>query len=142
MVHRQHQLHSTPQGNFTVVIAHEAYNLCPFVSTRSLMVDRRTAKDLQTLEELYKGAIWFKQDQPEPLIGDQNCPYLAQTYGLPRRSCLTAFLDAENDDMIQCRFERCFAFTFSTIDNALKHLREHHFGNRPFACSSANGTTW
>ena len=106
------------------------------------MVDPQAEKDLQALEKLYTNALWLIHDAPEPRIGDQDCPHLAQTYGLPRRSCLTVFLDAQDDSAIKCRFERCFTFTFSTIDNALKHLREHHFGNRPFVCLPANGTTW
>jgi hypothetical protein len=106
------------------------------------MDDPQMAKDLQTLEEIYKNAPWLIHDLPEPLIGDQDCPYLAQEYGLPRRSCLTAFLDAQSDGSVKCRFERCFAFTFCTVDNGLKHLRDHHFGNRPYVCIPENGRAW
>ena len=106
------------------------------------MLDPHAAADLKTLEELYRKAPWLRSDAFEPLIGGQDCPHLAQTYGLPRRSCLTAFLDAQDDGDVKCRFERCFAFTFSNVDNALKHLREHHFGNRPFVCLPTNGPTW
>jgi len=81
------------------------------------MVDPQAAKDLQTLEEAYITASWLKDNDPEPLICDQDCPHLAQAYGLPRRSCLTVFLDVHNDRSVQCRFERCFPFTFSTVDN-------------------------
>jgi len=106
------------------------------------MLDLQTRSDLLTLEKIYRDALWFRADAPEPLIGDQDCPHLAQTYGLPRRSCLTVFLEVHDDGSVKCRFERCFAFTFSTIDNGLKHLREHHFGNRPFVCLPENGRIW
>ena len=106
------------------------------------MIGPQAAMDLHTLERLYRGALWLRNNAPEPLIGDQDCPDLAQTYGLARRSCLTVFLDAPDDGDIKCRFERCFAFTLGTVDIGLKHLREHHFGNRPFRCLPTNGTTW
>jgi len=106
------------------------------------MLDLQTGSDLLTLEKIYRDALWFRTDAPEPLIGDQDCPHLAQTYGLPRRSCLTVFLELHDDGSVKCRFERCLAFTFSTVDNGLKHLREHHFGNRPFVCLPENGRTW
>lgn len=115
--------------------------LMPICVDLQPMVDPQAAKDLQMLEYLYRNAPWFISDAYEPLIGDQDCPHLAQTYGLPRRSCLTVFLDAQRGS-VKCRFERCFPFTFSTVDSALKHLREHHFGNRPFVCLPTNGTTW
>jgi hypothetical protein len=106
------------------------------------MADPQTARDLHALETIYCNSLWLKDDAPEPLIGDQDCPHLAQTYGLIRRSCLTVFLEVHNNGSVKCRFERCFAFTFSTVDNGLKHLREHHFGNRPFACLPETGRTW
>ena len=106
------------------------------------MADPQTAKDLQTLEGIYRNSSWLIHDLPEPLIGDQDCPYLAQRYGLPRRSCLTAFLNVQSDGSVKCRFERCFAFTFSAVDHGLKHLRDHHFGNRPFVCLPENGRIW
>ena len=95
--------------------------------------------DLTILEETYKEAPWLKENHREPLIGDPACPHLAQTYGLSRRSCLTVFIDARNDTSHKCRFERCFSFTFKNLDNALKHLRQHHFGNQPFVCLPTNG---
>lgn len=106
------------------------------------MVDSQTARDLQTLEEIYSNAPWLIYDVHEPLIGDQDCPHLAQAYGLRGRSCLSAFLDAQDDGSVKCRFERCFAFAFSTVDKGLKHLRDHHFGHRPFVCLPENGATW
>ena len=106
------------------------------------MVDPQVAKDLHILEEVYRNALWLRSNAPEPIVGDQDCPHLAQTYGLPRRSCLTVFLDVRDDGIVQCQFERCFPFSFSTVDNALKHLREHHFGNRPFVCLPTNGGMW
>ena len=133
---------SISQGRLILVTICEADWCTRGSLDRQLMSDRQTAKDLESLEKLYKISLWFRSDAPEPLIGDQDCPHLAQTYGLLRRSCLTVFLDVQNDNNVKCRFERCFAFTFSTVDNALKHLREHHFGNRPFVCLSTNGVTW
>ena len=106
------------------------------------MADLQTAKDIQTLEGICLNALWLINDEPEPLVGDQDCPYLAEKYGLSRLSCLTAFLEEQSNGSAKCRFERCFAFTFSTVEGRLKHLRDHHFGNRPFVCLPEDGRTW
>ena len=106
------------------------------------MADSQIAIDLQTLEGIYMDAFWLRNNLPEPLIGGQDCPHLAQTYGLLRHSCLTVFLDIHDNRSVKCRFERCFAFTVTTVDEGLKHLREHHFGNRPFVCLPESGRTW
>ena len=100
----------------------------------------QAVEDLTTLERTYKE--WFGRNSHEPLVGDLDCPCLAQTYGLSRRSCLTVFVDTDDTTGHKCRFEWCFAFTFNSLDEALKHLRQHHFGNRPFVCLPENGTTW
>jgi hypothetical protein len=137
-----HRFYLISEGRNFLVTAYEA-DLCTHdCLDRQPMVDPQVAKDLASLEGSYRNALWFRSDAYEPLIGDQDCPHLAQTYGLLRRSCLTVFLDAQSDSNVKCRFERCFAFTFNTVDNALKHLRAHHFGNRPFVCLPTNGTTW
>jgi hypothetical protein len=133
---------SISQGRFILITLCNA-DLCAhgFVDWQP-MADLQATKDLKFLEEFYRNSLWLRSDASEPLIGNQDCPHLAQTYGLLRRSCLTVFLDAQNERNVTCRFERCFAFTFSTVDNALKHLREHHFGNRPFVCLSTDGVAW
>lgn len=97
--------------------------------------------DLKTLEKSFRESTWLRGNHHEPLVGDPDCPYLAQAYGLSRRSCLSVFVDTHTAGY-KCRFERCFAFTFKNLDEALKHLRQHHFGNRPFVCLPENGTTW
>ena len=122
----------------TMAITYSSLMLCPWKP----MADSQTARDIQTLEEIYRNASWLINDAPEPLIGNQDCPHLAQTYGSRGRSCLSAFLEVQDDGSAKCRFQRCFAFTFSNIENGLKHLRDHHFGNRPFVCLPENGRTW
>ncbi len=133
---------STSQGRFIVIPVFKADScIQDFVDWRP-MADPQATKDLESLEKVYRNSLWLRRDAPEPLIGDQDCPHLAQTYGLLRRSCLTVFLDAQSNSNVKCRFERCFSFTFSTVDNALKHLREYHFGNRPFVCVPTSGIAW
>ena len=112
----------------------------PFRISGQINDKPQAIKDLTTLENAF--IEWFRHNNHEPLVGDPDCPFLAQTYGLSRRSCLTVFVDADDTIGHKCRFERCFEFTFNTLDEALKHLRQHHFGNRPFACLSENGTRW
>jgi hypothetical protein len=110
----------------------------PFHVSGQFTNSPQAIEDLRTLEETYKTSDWLRGNRDEPLINDPDCPHLAQIYGLSRRSCLTVFVDT-HDTGYKCRFERCFSFTFKNLDEALKHLRQHHFGNRPFTCLS---TIW
>jgi hypothetical protein len=134
---------------------HPSFQLAPYSLTTTMSIhdvpfrvdgqfidERRAIQDLTTLEAAYKESTWLRHSSLEPLVGDQNCPHLAQTYGLHRRSCLTVFVDVGDDTSYKCRFERCLVFTFKDLNTALKHLRQHHFGNRAFVCLPTNGTTW
>jgi hypothetical protein len=112
----------------------------PFCVDGQFPDEPRAVKDLTTLEEMYGKSAWLRGDSLEPLIGSQDCPDLAQTYGLTRHSCLTVFIDTQHSTSYKCRFVRCFSFTFKNLDAALKHLRQHHFGNRAFVCLPTNGT--
>jgi hypothetical protein len=105
-------------------------------------MDAQVQRDLRTLKEVYEGSPWLKNNELEPLVGDEGSPHLTQTYGLPRRSCLTVFVWARDEGEFGCRFERCHAFTSRSIEDAIKHLRKHHFDHRPFVCLPTDGKTW
>lgn len=114
----------------------------PFRISGQFTNELQAIEDLAALEKTYKESSWFRGNRHEPIVGDPDCPYLAQTYGLSRRSCLTVFVDVHDAAGHKCRFERCLSFTFKHLDEALKHLRQHHFGNRPFVCLPESGATW
>ena len=114
----------------------------PFYVDGQFLDEQQAIEDLETLEGRYMESAWLRANFLEPLIGDQDCPVLAQTYGLNRRSCLTVFIDTRDDRAYRCRFASCIPFTCKNLDDTLKHLRQTHFGNRPFACLPTNGTTW
>jgi hypothetical protein len=114
----------------------------PFLVDGQFSDEPQAIKDLTTLEEIYKKSSWLRRNSVEPLIGDQECHHLAQEYGLSRRSCLTVFIHTSGDAGYKCRFERCSPLTFRNLEAALKHLRQHHFGNRAFVCLPMNGAIW
>jgi hypothetical protein len=97
--------------------------------------------DLETLETTYNSSEWLKSQDHEPLIGDPNCPALAQEYGISRASCYSVFLE-RIDAKYQCRFERCRSFPPCSLEDALRHQRCNHFNHRPFLCTPVDGREW
>lgn len=98
--------------------------------------------DLNILESKYNNAAWLINHDHEPLIGDFDCPSLAQDYGIARTSCFSVFLEKVNEGTYLCRFERCHGFPPCSLEDALRHQRYSHFDHRPFLCAPANGKQW
>lgn len=105
-------------------------------------MDRQTMlRDLKILESTYNKSDWLKSHDHEPLIGDPDCPALAQEYGISRLSCYSVFLEKINATYL-CRFEACRGFSPCSLEDALRHQRYHHFDHRPFLCAPVNGRQW
>lgn len=106
------------------------------------MDHQKKARDLKVLENAYNSSEWLENHEHEPLIGDPNCPSLAQEYGIARASCFSVFLDKTREETYLCRFERCQGFPACSFEDALRHQRYSHFNHRPFLCGPASGTQW
>lgn len=106
------------------------------------MDKQKMSRDLKILEGTYNGSEWLKNHDHEPLIGDPDCPDLAQEYGMTRVSCYSVFLERINDATYRCRFERCRGFAPCSLEDALRHQRYNHFDHRPFLCAPVNGGQW
>ena len=98
--------------------------------------------DLKALEQSINMAIWLAENEHEPRVGDVDCPLLAEKYGINRKSCYTAFVEDKQDGRYGCRFETCYTFHVYSLDDAVRHQRDHHFNHRPFMCVPANGRLW
>ena len=99
------------------------------------------SRDLKILENTYNNSEWLQNHDHEPLVGDLDCPALAQEYGISRVSCYSVFLEEINATYL-CRFERCRGFAPSSLEDALRHQRYNHFDHRPFLCAPDNGKQW
>ena len=104
--------------------------------------DPKRREDLAKLEEMFNESPWLLQHLLEPLIGDPNCPEMAETYGITRASCYTVFVELNEDETYGCRFERCHAYEERSLEEAIRHQRYHHFDHRPFECISVGGARW
>ena len=102
---------------------------------------KKLLQDLKILESTYNNSEWLKNHDHEPLIGDPDCPALAQEYGISRVSCYSVFLEEINATYL-CRFERCRDFAPCSLEDALRHQRFNHFDHRPFLCAPVNGRQW
>ncbi|SRR5258706_11789012 len=98
-------------------------------------------EDLQTLESLINESDWLARDDPEPNIGDVGCPQVAEGYGTRGQSLFTAFITKQGD-VYKCEFERCLAYSTHSLEDAIRHIRWHHFSQRPYPCIPPNGDQW
>ena len=102
-------------------------------------------QDLQNLQELEKtinASAWLRDNDPEPRIGNPNCPAEADECGVRGESVYTAFVKQQDDGTYGCKYEACRAYSTRTLDDAVRHQRHHHFNHSPFACVPASGNTW
>ena len=108
----------------------------------------RSAMTLQELEELkqleedFNASDWLGNHSIEPLVGDLECHYLAEKYGMDRTSCYTVFVEDNGDETYGCRHERCRGFQADSLEEAITHQRYHHFDHRPFECIPLSGSQW
>ena len=90
------QIYARPSLQYSVFLPHD-------------MDRQKLLQDLEILESTYNNSGWLQSHDHEPLIGDPDCPALAQEYGISRVSCYSVFLEEINATYL-CRFERCRDF--------------------------------
>jgi len=114
------------------------------MGSRSAMTPQelQQIEELKQLEENFNASDWLNNHSIEPLVGDINCHYLAEKYGIRRASCYTVFVRVNGDNTYGCRHEICPAFRTPSLESAIRHQRHDHFDHRPFECIPANGAQW
>jgi len=98
--------------------------------------------ELITLEDAFNSSRWLTNHDLEPVVGHPTCHRSAEKYGIRGRSCCTAFVEDKEDATYGCQYERCWAFLTHSLDDAVGHLRCHHFDHRPFLCIPPRGRPW
>jgi hypothetical protein len=109
-----------------------------------------TELERTNLEELVKiidESDWHQANTIEPNIGEHSCPAEAEEHGIGGQSLYTAFIKNTDDDGYECKFELCSSSptgTFYTrnLEEAIRHMRHHHFNHSPFVCIPTNGDQW
>jgi hypothetical protein len=99
-------------------------------------------KELQDLEKLIEKSDYVVNNRLEPNVGDAGTPQLADKYGTRGQSIFTVFLKNKDDGAYGCKFERCLAYSTRNLDQAIRHIRHHHFNHFPFPCVPLNGNHW
>ena len=99
-------------------------------------------KDLQELEKLIEKSDWLANNEHEPNVGDAEGPKLAEKYGTRGQSLFTAFVKKKDDGGYGCKFEPCLAYSTNNLEEAIRHMRYHHFNHFPFSCVPLNGHIW
>ena len=94
------------------------------------------AEDLTSLYDAFLKSPWLARDQPEPRIGDPDCPPLAERYGQRGRSCFAVFVYQKPDLGYGCRHEGCFrdgggGISFRSMGEAIRHQQRDHFNHSP-----------
>jgi hypothetical protein len=102
----------------------------------------KMSNDLEELEMLINVSDWLEANELEPCIGDPSCPEIAEEHGTRGKSLYTAFIDSKDDGSYGCKFERCFAYSTRSLDEAIRHMRYHHFNHSPYACVPPVGIEW
>ena len=100
-------------------------------------------EDLQKLESLIDELDWFTSNDHEPKVGDTECPELAEKYGTRGQSLFTAFVTKQGGDGVYgCAYAPCSAYSTNNLEEAIRHIRSHHFNHSPFPCVPLNGDEW
>lgn len=98
--------------------------------------------ELQSIEGTINASTWLAANAPEPLIGDFNCPSLAEGWGPRGIPVYYVFVEARPDNAYGCCRPACHAYITHSLEDAIRHQRCHHFNHSPFVCIPANGTLW
>ena len=99
-------------------------------------------QELKMLEQECNSSQWLNDNELEPCVGDLDCPNLAEGRGIRGKSLYTAFVVHRSDGAYGCYFPRCFPYRASSLDDAIRHQREHHFYHTPFVCVPHSGNFW
>ena len=98
--------------------------------------------NLPNLEKKINASAWLRHNNPEPCIGDHDCPAEAEGYGGRGQSIYTAFVKIQGDDIYGCKYDACHAYSIRSFDEAVRHQRYHHFNHSPFVCEPISGNIW
>jgi len=98
--------------------------------------------DLKRIEGIIDLSPWLAANTPEPLIGDPECPGLADSWGPRGISIYCVFVEERGDNAFGCRNERCYQYITHSLECAIRHQRHHHFNHSPFVCVPPNGAPW
>ena len=97
---------------------------------------------LRKLERIIDASAWLRDNEPEPRIGNPDCPAEANHYGLRGESVFTAFVEDHEDGTYGCKRQLCHVYSTRSLDEAIRHQRHHHFNHAPYVCVPASGSTW
>ena len=95
---------------------------------------QKMMEDLQNLEKLIEEEDWFKHNRHEPNVGAPESLKLADKYGTRGKSLFTAYVTEKEVGVYGCVYEPCFAFSTRNLEEAIRHIRHHHFSHTPFSC--------
>ncbi len=129
-----HSTTTEPMGTDTGNLRHRVAS--PYVALLNMDVN------LQKLEEVIKASAWLQNNEPEPCIGDPNCPAEADPFGIRGLSVYTAFIKHQNGDAYGCKYERCSAYSIGCMEEAVRHQRIHHFDHSPYLCLASTWNAW
>ena len=101
-----------------------------------------TDVNLQKLEKIINSSAWLRDNELEPSIGERDCPAEADPYGARGLSVYMAFITTQDDNAYGCKYERCRAYSTRSMEEAVRHVRHHHFNHSPYVCVPASGNTW
>jgi len=90
--------------------------------------------ELKQLEDSLNASDWLHNNSIEPLVGDVSCHHPAEKYGVRGQSLFTAFVEEKDGGIYGCVYEPCFAFSTRILEEAIRHIRHHHFNYSPFFC--------
>jgi len=94
-------------------------------------------QDLEVLQKAFNEEPWLRNHSLEPVVGHRLCPPGAEVHGIRGLSCYTAFVKESEikEGKWECRFEACRGLLVTSREDAIRHMRYHHFDHRPFACT-------
>ena len=98
--------------------------------------------DRQSIERDIDDSAWLAANTREPLIGNSDCPSLADDLGPRGMPLYYVFVEERPDHTFGCCRDACNAFNTPSLEAAIRHQRYHHFNHSPFVCLPANGTPW
>jgi ankyrin repeat protein len=108
----------------------------PSVPVATLEVAKSCQSEIEEIEEAFNKSTWLQNHTLEPVVGNPLCPAAAEEHGITGMSCYTALVEKYGDDLFGCRYEACRMFRINSIEDAVRHLRYHHFDHRPFLCGT------
>ena len=131
-----------PSRHQSSVFSPTTDNESPHIAVVYNMVLANMDENLQKLENIINASDWLRYNDPEPRIGNPNCPAEADQFGIRGESVFTAFVEDQNNGTYGCKYEPCHAYSTRSLEEAVRHQRHHHFNHSPYACVPTSGNTW